>query len=202
MGLTYRKTWIGASYLDDLRESGQHWIYATWHNNTLINAYLLQGQDLVSMVSSSNDGRLAARLLSLMGNKTISGSTTRGGAKVLLSMIKAIQSGNNGAITPDGPRGPRYHLQPGIIVIAQKTGVPLVPLHVEATRQWVFEKSWDHHKLPKPFSRLVISIGKPFQVPATLSTMDLEHYRHRFENVMLANMKQASSHVKIIKERK
>jgi len=110
---------------------------------------------------------------------------------VLLAMIKEIKAGKNGAITPDGPRGPRYVLQDGIITIAQKTGVPLVPFHVEATRQWIFEKSWDRHKLPKPFSKLVISVGNPFSVPATLAPEAFAQIKKAFENEMNLNMQRA-----------
>ncbi|MBU3916770.1 lysophospholipid acyltransferase family protein [bacterium] len=200
IGFTCGKKWIGLEHLKELEKNNQNWIYSSWHNNITFNALLLKNQNLVSMVSSSTDGKIAASVLELMGNKTIRGSSSRGGAKVLFSMIKEIRSGRNGAITPDGPRGPRYKLQGGIISISQKSNAPLVPFHVESTNLWVFEKSWDKHKFPKPFSTIVVSIGKPFWVPSKIQKEKLEEIRKEFENAMMENVKQAED--AIIKLRK
>jgi lysophospholipid acyltransferase (LPLAT)-like uncharacterized protein len=188
LGFTYRKIWIGRENLDDLTQNDQNWIYATWHNNILMDALFLKKQNLISLVSASTDGRMAARVLELMGNQTVAGSSSRDGTKALLTMIKHIRSGQKGAITPDGPRGPRYKLQEGIIYIAQKTGAAMVPIHIEATRQWIFEKSWDKHKLPKPFASVVISVGKPYRVPQKLSKAELEKVKIEFETIMLKNV--------------
>ncbi|MBT3227339.1 MAG: lysophospholipid acyltransferase family protein [Deltaproteobacteria bacterium] len=188
LGFTYKKTWVGLENLDELNRNDQNWIYATWHNNILMDALLLKKQNLISLVSASTDGRIAARVLELMGNQTVSGSSSRDGTKALLTMIKHIKSGQKGAITPDGPRGPRYKLQEGIIYIAQKTGAAMVPIHIEATRQWIFEKSWDKHKLPKPFASVVISVGTPYRVPQKLSKEELEKVKIEFESKMLENV--------------
>jgi hypothetical protein len=141
------------------------------------------------MVSSSNDGKTAAIVIELLGNRTIYGSSSRGGAKVLLAMIKGIKAGQNGAITPDGPRGPKYSLQSGVISVSQKTNTPLVPIHMESTRQWIFSKSWDKHKFPKPFSTIVISIGPPFLVPEKLGKEEFEAIQIEFESLMTTNVK-------------
>lgn len=190
LGLTYRKVWVGLENLDLLKQDGRNWIYSTWHNNILMDALVLKNQNLVSLVSASNDGQFAAQVLELMGNQTIAGSSSRDGTRALLKMIKLVRSGRNGAITPDGPRGPRYKLQDGIIYLAQKTGAPLVPIHIEATRQWVFEKSWDKHKLPKPFSTVIICVGNPYEVSETLSKEELENAKTEFETKMLDNVQQ------------
>ncbi len=188
LGFTYKKTWVGIEHLDELKRNNQNWIYATWHNNILMDALLLKDQNLISLVSASTDGRIAARVLELMGNQTVAGSSSRDGTKALLTMIKHIKAGQKGAITPDGPRGPRYKLQEGIIYIAEKTGVPMVPIHMEATRQWIFENSWDKHKLPKPFASVVICVGTPFLVPKKLSKAELEQVKIEFESKMLENV--------------
>lgn len=190
LGLTYRKEWVGLEHIDLLKKEGENWIYATWHNNILMDALFLKNQKLVSLVSASTDGRIAARVLELMGNQTIAGSSSRDGTRALLSMIKLIKTGQNGAITPDGPRGPRYKLQDGIIYIGQKTDTPLVPIHIEANRQWIFEKSWDKHKLPKPFSTVVVHIGTPYRVPGKLNKKQLELVKGEFEAIMLENVQQ------------
>ena len=106
-------------------------------------------------------------------------------------MIKGIKSGCNGVITPDGPRGPRYELQSGAISISQKSEAPLVPMHVESTRQWIFNKSWDKHKFPKPFSTVIISIGEPFTVQPKMDSKRFESTRKAFENEMMSNVRLA-----------
>ena len=193
--ITCRKKWFGREVLETLKKNDQNWIYSLWHNNISYAAYLLKRQKLLSLVSSSDDGRFAATVIQLFGNKTISGSTTRGGARALLAMIKGIKSGSIGAITPDGPRGPRYELQKGAVYIAQKSNSPLVPMHVESTRQWIFKKSWDKHKFPKPFSTIVISIGNPYYVDPKTDNKDLESERVNFEKEMMSNVRIAEESV-------
>jgi len=195
IAVTCRKKWLGKEFLEELQKTNDNWIYALWHNNITLASFILKNQNLLSMVSSSGDGRIAARVIELFGNQTIRGSSSRGGTKVLLSMISGIKSGKVGAITPDGPRGPKYHLHSGALSISQKTKVPLVPFHVESTRQWIFSKSWDQHKFPKPFSTIVISIGKPFQVPEKLDKEQFAIITAEFKNRMMQNVKLAQDTV-------
>lgn len=199
IGLTCRKRWLGYETITGLEARNQNWIFSLWHNNISCAALLLKNKELLSMASSSEDGRIAAKVIELFGNQTVAGSSSRGGAKVLFSMVKGIKSGLRGAITPDGPRGPLYALQSGVIYISQKSKVPLVPFHVESTRQWIFEKSWDKHKLPKPFSTIVISIGEPFQVPEKASKEQLIIYQAEFEKKMFETMEKANAEIETIR---
>jgi lysophospholipid acyltransferase (LPLAT)-like uncharacterized protein len=132
-------------------------------------------------------------VVELLGNQTVRGSSSRGGAKALLAMIKGIKAGNNAAITPDGPRGPKYRLQQGAITISQKSSTPLVPLHFESTNQWIFSKSWDKHKMPKPFSTIVASVGAPFQVPEKMDKEQTEIAVKEFETQMMNNVKSVEN---------
>src|SRR5690606_23523154 len=93
----------------------------------------------------------------------------------LKSLIKHLAGGTPAAITPDGPRGPAFQLQPGIVTAAQVTGVPIVPFHYECTRQWVAHKAWDKHRIPKPFTRFVLSFGEAIFVPKDLDACELEN---------------------------
>lgn len=188
IGLTCKKRWNGLENIKELKEKGQNWVYSLWHANISFAALLLRNQKLLSMVSESEDGSLAAVIIELFGNKTIRGSSSKGGAKVLISMIKGLREGQNGAITPDGPRGPRFKLQQGAISIGQMSGAALVPIHFEATNQWVFSKSWDKHKFPKPFSTIFITIGEPFKVPNKLSKDQIAEYAEVFEQKMMENV--------------
>lgn len=188
--------------MEELKHSGKNWIYSLWHNNITLAAVLLKNQNLLAMVSASEDGKMAARVIELFGNRTIYGSSSRGGAKVLLAMIKGIKAGRIGAITPDGPRGPKYVLQSGVISVAQKTSTPLVPIHIEATRQWIFTKSWDNHKFPKPFSIIVISIGPPYFVPEKLEKEEFDSVQEGFQSQMITNAKHTEDTVSLLRKRK
>lgn len=186
-GYTCRKKWIGKEYIQELQKDKKNWIYAMWHNNITLASFILRKQNLLSMASSSEDGRIAATVLELLGNRTLSGSSSRGGARVLFSMIKEIRKGQIGAVTPDGPRGPKCVLQNGIISLGQKTGIALIPFHAEATRQWIFSRSWDKHKFPKPFSTIVIGVGQPYTIPKKLDKEQFELARAEFEQLMMKN---------------
>lgn len=194
VGLTCRKKWIGLENVEKLRNSSQNWIYSIWHDNITIASYLLKKQNLVSLVSSSEDGSIAADILDSWGFQIVRGSSSKGGIKAILTMIKELKSGKCGAITPDGPRGPRYRLQNGILVIGQRTELPLVPFHVESTRQWVLN-SWDQHKFPKPFSTLYICIGEPFFIPKDQDTHQLDETSKYFENIMLETVSTTLEYV-------
>ncbi|MBU2514445.1 lysophospholipid acyltransferase family protein [bacterium] len=201
IGLTCKKKWLGYENINTLTRNNQNWIYSLWHNNITCAAFLLRKQKLLSMASSSEDGRIAAKVIELFGNKSTSGSSSRGGAKVLFAMIKGVKAGMRGAITPDGPRGPKYKLQSGVISISQKSKVPLLPFHVEATRQWVFEKSWDKHKLPKPFSTIVIGIGEPYLIPEKLTKEQFEIYRTEFEKRMFENIETVKIEIETLRKK-
>lgn len=193
IGPTCRKEWFGLENIEGLKKLDRNWIFTTWHNNSFFDSLLLRNHELTVMVSYSKDGNMATDLLESMGYKTIRGSTSKGGTKALMSMIKEMRQGQIGAITPDGPRGPRYEMQMGAIAIAQHSRTPLVPIHTEATRQWILEKSWAKFKLPKPFSRIVISIGKPFSIPDKLTKAEREIARKEFEMAMMTNVEKTKT---------
>ena len=198
IGLTCRKKWIGLENLERLRDSGQNYLYSIWHDNITLAALLLKRQNLLSLVSSSEDGSFATDVLDSWGYQTVRGSSSRGGIKAILTMIKELKSGKSGAMNPDGPRGPRYQLQKGILVIGQKARVPIIPFHVECTRQWVLS-SWDKHKFPKPFSTLFICIGEPYLIPEDLNRDRLDETRKQFEEMMLINVQKT---LKLVEEAK
>jgi len=191
IGLTCRLRVIGGENIESLKAEGKNWIYLLWHNNIAIASWVLRKENLIIMASASRDGGLAAEILENFGYEIVRGSTSKGGLKAMLSIVKSIKSGRTIALTPDGPRGPKYVLQKGPIVIAQKSEVPLVPIDIQSTRQWIFKKSWDQHKLPKPFSTLIISIGKPIYVDRNSGKDDLERLQSIVESEMIQNVRHA-----------
>lgn len=188
IGLTSRRLDFGREKLDELRASGRPFIYAIWHRNVLFSPYLLRNQDCAVMISASKDGEFITRVVRAFGNTAFRGSTSRGGITALKNLAAHLSAGNSAAITPDGPRGPALKLQGGILTAAQRSGATIVPFAYECTRQWVAEKSWDRHRIPKPFTTFVVSYGEPLQVPQNLNADEYEAWLEKIENALLANL--------------
>ncbi len=159
--LTCRVKYLGKEIEEQLKEQGQTWIYAAWHENTAMTAWFIRNENVAMMASDSKDGELIARGISLFGNIPVRGSASKGGAKAVKAMVKLLKQGHSAAITPDGPRGPVRQLQKGVLYISLMSGSPIVAAHIAANREWVFP-SWDKHRLPKPFSKVVVSYSGPY----------------------------------------
>lgn len=195
LGLTSRRINIGTEHLEGLRSNGLPWIYAIWHTNVLYSPYLNRNQGVAVMVSASRDGELIARAVERLGNTTIRGSTSRGGVAALKQLVAHLRKGKPAAITPDGPRGPAFRLQGGLVTAAQVAGVPIVPFHYECTRQWTAHKSWDQHRIPKPFTTFVVSYGEPIHIGKNLSAEEFERAVANVEKQLLANMERCQTKV-------
>jgi len=194
-GLTLKRIDVGGEVIERLRENNASWIYAIWHTNVLLSPYLNRGQNVNVMISSSRDGELIKRVVYRFGNRAIRGSTSRGGMKALKTLIEELKNGHPAAITPDGPRGPAFHLQHGIIIAASRGRAPIIPFHYEATGQWIAEKSWDKHRIPKPFSTIVVRYGEPIYIPENLDDESFDHYVGMVENKLLENMRKCQEFV-------
>lgn len=160
---TCRVRRVGAAYIDDLRADNQPWIYCSWHNNIAMGVCRLRNQKVAMMTSASRDGDLIARAIEVLGNICVRGSSSFRGSQAARDMVRVVRRGHSGAISPDGPRGPAYRCQPGAIWVAALAGCPLVPYHLEADRQWR-ARSWDRHKIPKPFATIHEHFGEPMYV--------------------------------------
>jgi len=134
------------------------------------------------MVSGSPDGEIIAQILRRQGHRPVRGSTTRGGARAMAHMIREVKKVRAPAvIVPDGPQGPRYRVQPGVITLAEKTGYPIVPMTYGAGRRKVFG-SWDRFVLPYPFSECTMVYGEPVRVPAGADRQARESLRRELED--------------------
>jgi lysophospholipid acyltransferase (LPLAT)-like uncharacterized protein len=103
-----------------------------------------------------------------LGCKLVRGSSSRGGDRALLGLVRALKDGFTVAVTPDGPRGPYRSFAPGALVAAHRAGAPVVAFGVHASRAW-YLKSWDRFMIPKPFARLTIVFDGPVMVPGETS---------------------------------
>jgi lysophospholipid acyltransferase (LPLAT)-like uncharacterized protein len=157
-------------------------IYAFWHEDVIVPAYQYARPDVHVLISQHADGRLIAKAITWLGLKVVAGSTTRGSAAALLKMLQIARESHI-VITPDGPRGPRRCVQPGIAFVAAKTGLPIVAVgfgYARARRT----KSWDQMALPRPFSRVVCVTMPSIHVPDVEDKEQLEGYRQQVEHAM------------------
>lgn len=138
-------------------------IYAVPHGQTLAPLWHQRHRGITLLVSGHRDGRLVAAAALRWGYRIATGSSTRGGARALLAVVRALRYGRDAAFTPDGPRGPRGTVRPGVIAAAQISGAPIIPVGVHASRAWRLG-SWDLMTVPRPFSRVRIVYGEPIVV--------------------------------------
>ena len=165
LGWTWR---IHVSHDDDvrrLRAEGKPIVFMIWHGQMLPLLYHHRNEHVAVLISEHADGEIIARVATRLGYQTVRGSTSRGAARALLGLARVVGEGHDLAITPDGPRGPAKSLAPGPVIIAQRSGAPLIAAAVSVSRAWHL-KSWDQFVIPKPFARLQVAYSSPTMVTA------------------------------------
>jgi lysophospholipid acyltransferase (LPLAT)-like uncharacterized protein len=184
---TCRVRWHNRETYDDLRKNGQPYILCMWHNCSTFACWAVKNSGITVMVSDSRDGEYVSRLANLYGINTIRGSSSAGSSKAIRAALKILMTKRPLGITPDGPRGPKYKMQSGALWFAATHQIPIVPMHIEANRQWVIN-SWDNHRFPKPFSTIHIGIGTPTTVTRAEVESDLHSSTQRVEQAMMDNV--------------
>lgn len=175
----------GEAIPESFRESGKPFILSFWHGRLLMMPYCWRRTDLVNMlISGHRDGRLISQTVKHFDIDSVVGSTTRGGAQAMRSLIRLIRDGGIVGITPDGPRGPRMRVGEGAVALARLAGAPVIPATFAASRRRV-AGSWDRFVLALPFSRGVFLWGEPLEVPRDADAGALEHKRLELEEAMI-----------------
>ncbi|HEY1174477.1 MAG TPA: lysophospholipid acyltransferase family protein [Verrucomicrobiae bacterium] len=166
-------------------------IYSIWHNRLAYSLVIYQryvrehtGRELASLVSASKDGGLLARVLELFGTRPVRGSSSRRGPQALREMVSAAEDGCVLAITPDGPRGPCYQVQEGIIGLAQVTELPIIPVSYHLSFKFRI-KSWDRFQVPLPFGTCTVKFGEPITIPREAGEKEREQLRAELQRRML-----------------
>jgi lysophospholipid acyltransferase (LPLAT)-like uncharacterized protein len=177
--LRYRYHSLGINVHPHQRGLTERYIYAFWHENMLLLAYRFGRPDIRVLISQHADGQLITEVCRHLGFGTVRGSTTRGGAEAVRQMLK-LGRGTHFAVTPDGPRGPRRRAQQGLVYLAAKTGLSIVPVGIGYHRPWRM-RSWDRFALPRPWSLGICIAGEPVPVPADVARADLAEYMQRVE---------------------
>lgn len=155
---TWRVRTVNGEQLDEARRSGQRVLFALWHGELLPLLWHQRGRGVAVMISEHRDGEIIAQIAESLGYRTVRGSSSRGASRALLGLTRAIDGGADGAITPDGPRGPAHVFAPGAAVAAQRSGALIVPIRARASRAWRL-RSWDRFLIPKPFARVTVTMG-------------------------------------------
>ncbi|MDD5757710.1 MAG: lysophospholipid acyltransferase family protein [Desulfobulbaceae bacterium] len=182
---TCRHEQHGIEHYHSLQASDQPFIVCFWHYSLVMAIHHHSKGNWVAMVSASSDAEYVSRILQSMGFVTVRGSRGKGGLAALKEMMTLIkEQGRKAAIIADGSQGPPLEVQAGVILLASKTGLPILPFAGGADRYWAF-RSWDRTVLPKPFARLSSCFGAPMTVPAKIKSQELEYYRLQLETQML-----------------
>ena len=187
LGSTWKWKVSGAEHVADIAARGLHPIHSFWHGRILPATLYFQRRGIVVITSENYDGEWIARIITKFGYGTSRGSTSRGGPRALLQLVREVKS-KGVAFTLDGPRGPAEVAQPGAVWLAKATGNPLMPFHCEAASSWTL-KSWDRTQIPKPFTTIAMAIGEPLYVPRDTDDQALEEWRQRLQR-SLADCRQ------------
>ena len=169
-------------------------IFAFWHNRLMMIAYIYRRlfgmKDIVTLISSSKDGEYFVRALRLFRPFVVRGSSTRGGSPAMKSLVKNIKQGMDCIITPDGPLGPRYQVQPGIVALARLTGVPIIPVSYWSSRR-VILNTWDRFLVTLPFGKTAYVFGEPIHCPSEASETEMERVAERVREGLFAASRRA-----------
>lgn len=180
---------IGDDYAQKLIENGTPFIPCYWHQMHIFGLWYMRklqkrGLKVGFLVSPSVDGEISAKLVESWGIVAVRGSSNRTGAKALKDMYNTIMKEKVSPVTTsDGPTGPIHEFKQGAVMLAQLTQSPMLPIAYMPSRYWQM-KSWDKFIIPKPFSRIVISVGEPRYIDKKSNAEKMEEERVRIEKDM------------------
>jgi len=159
-------------------------ILTFWHNRVFLATYFWRRRDIVVMTSRSFDGEYIARFIQRFGYGAARGSSTRGATGAVVEMVRLMRAGCPTAFTIDGPKGPRYVAKMGAVLLAKKTGNPILPFTITAEKFWKARKSWDGFQVPKPFTRVRVDIAPLIFVPPDADETMLEAKREELQGAL------------------
>jgi lysophospholipid acyltransferase (LPLAT)-like uncharacterized protein len=172
------KNWEAAS------SNGKIPIYTFWHNRVFLSTYFWRQRRIVVMTSRSFDGEYIARFIQRFGYGAARGSSTRGATGAVVEMVRLMRAGCPTAFTIDGPKGPRYLAKMGAVLLAKKTGHPILPFTITTAKFWEAKKSWDGFQVPKPFTTARVDIAAPIYVPPDADEKELKAKRDELQRAL------------------
>ena len=162
--LTTSVTIVRGDIRAGLRVENRRFIYAFWHQRQVFFTVTHRDDKVALLISRSKDGEMIAETIRLCGVASVRGSSSRGAAESVRSLMEAVRSGLDIGLTPAGPKGPARQVKQGVLFLAQKLGVPILPITSAQSNRLVLTKAWDHFHIPLPFGRGVVVYGKPLLV--------------------------------------
>jgi lysophospholipid acyltransferase (LPLAT)-like uncharacterized protein len=168
---------------EKVTEKGGLPIYCFWHDRIFLTTYWWRRRRIVVMTSRSFDGEYIARFIQRFGYGAARGSSTRGGVGAVVEMARLMRAGCTTAFTIDGPKGPRYVAKMGAVLLAKKSGHPVMPVTMALRRYWQLP-SWDKFQIPKPFTRAKVFVAEPIYVPADADEETLNSKRDELQRTL------------------
>ena len=180
-------SWVNDALPLERARRGESCIFCFWHNRLLIMPYVYQRyrgkKNMCAMASRSRDGECISDVLKGFGFEVARGSSSRGGEAAVMEMTDRLAAGFDAAIVPDGPKGPCCQVQPGVIMLSQLSGVPIVPATYNVMRKKRL-RSWDRFIIPAPFSRGVFIFGDPLYIAPDANDAEREKAREKLQAAM------------------
>jgi lysophospholipid acyltransferase (LPLAT)-like uncharacterized protein len=183
IGKSARFKVVGWENHEKVQANGGLPIYVFWHDRIFLTTYWWRNRRIVVMTSRSFDGEYIARFIQRFGYGAVRGSSTRGGVGAIIEMARLMREGCPTAFTIDGPKGPRYVAKMGAVLLAKKSGHPILPVTMALDRYWT-TPSWDKFQIPKPFTRANVYVAPPIYVPADADDNLLEAKRNELQQAL------------------
>jgi len=200
IGKTNRVTILNKDAYENCRQrTGKPVIIALWHSALFPMLYWGRPGSwarpgICTVASRSADGRIIARIVRRLGYDVVHGSSSRGGTRVMVQLIRKLRAGVDVAVAVDGPKGPPLHAKPGVVLLAKMSGCSILPITACAKVHWRF-RSWDRLRLPMPFNHVTLQAAEPIDVPADANEQTIESTRQQLQRTMLTLQEQLDHRV-------
>jgi len=193
---TWRVECIEPESLKRAKQNGERLIFAHWHGDELKIVPLVTRYKIATMTSTSKDGALIDFSIRKLGGATSRGSSTRGGIGALKGLIRLIGEGYRASMAVDGPKGPLHKVKPGVFELSRLAKARIVPVGAATDRAILFKKSWNKAELPKPFAKIVVWFGEPFEIITKDESPKDESLAFRLEGEISKACQQAVQHLR------
>jgi len=199
---TVRLQVVGKELLDDLEDADVVAVLPFFHGRLFLLPSNFNMRKVAILASMSRDGEIISRVLLGFGFRMVRGSTSRGGAKGLIGLKKAMAEGFHASTPVDGPRGPVNVVKPGVVYLAKKARAPILPVAISAKPAIILHRAWDKFMVPMPFSRGVILYSEPLYFDSDMSEETVERDRIVLEKIMVELQDKAAEMVGYKQSRK
>ena len=191
---SWKREQLDVQHWEAIGSGNQGALLALWHGRMVCGMPDYSQRKFAVLVSHSHDGELIARMLARFGYRTIRGSSSKGGARAVREMLDEVKKDTVLVITPDGPRGPRHSMNPGLAWMARETGFPVLPMGYACDKAWHL-KSWDRFTIPKFGARVVTCFGEPLRVEKDAGSAELARATSTIAERLLAAETRAFAHL-------